>query len=194
MLPSFTGRAEDGPDDPPRLDAAESPGYPGALTEAARHLWGPSCRSLHPTHSFLCRGRAAEWARGHEDSLTPCGPDSPLVRLARNGGQVLLAGCGLTSLTLVHAAEEAAGAPYVLQPNPMICWIRKDGNWQETLPIGIHSWLTPRDYTKLEPRLIDAGVMEVKEMKGSRFHLIQAGPALDLLTEWITQDSSCVLP
>lgn len=194
MLPSFTGRAEDGPDDPPRFDPAETPGYTGALTEAARRLWGPGCRSLHPTHSFLCRGRAAEWKAGHEFCSTPCGPKSPLVRLARRGGQILLAGCGLTSLTLVHAAEEAAGASFVLQPNPMKCWIKKDGHWQETPPIGIHSWLTSRDYTKLEPRLAEAGVMEVKEIKGSLFHVIQAGPALELLTEWIRKDSACVLP
>lgn len=194
MLPTFTGRAEDGPDDPPRFDPAETPGYTGALTEAARRHWGPESRSLHPTHSFLCRGAASGWKEGHEESPTPCGPDSPLVRLAKNGGQILLAGCGLTSLTLVHAAEEAACAPYVLQPNPVKCWIRKEGDWQETLPIGIHCWKTPRDYTRLEPSLLEAGVMEVKQMKGLRFHLIQAGPALDLLTQWITEDPSCVLP
>lgn len=193
MLPAFTGRPEDGPDDPPRFDPAETPGYTGALTEAARRLWGPGCRSLHPTHSFLCRGEASAWKDGHESSPTPCGMDSPLVRLARRGGQILLAGCGLNSLTLVHAAEEAAKAPYVLQPHPVTCWIKRDGEWQETLPIGIHSWLTPRDYNKLEPRLLDAEAMTVKELKGSAFRLIQAEPALGLLTEWITQDKTCVL-
>lgn len=138
MLPTFTGRAADGPDDPPRFDPAESPGYTGALTEAARHLWGPESRSLHPTHSYLCRGAASGWKAGHEESPTPCGPNPPLVRLAKNGGQILLAGCGLTSLTLVHAAEEAAGAPFVMQKDLVRCRIKHEGAWQQTPPIGIH--------------------------------------------------------
>ena len=194
LIPTFTGRAEDGPDDPPRFDPAETPGYTGALTEAARKLWGAESRSLHPTHSFLCRGRAAEWRMDHATAPTPCSPKSPLGMLAESEGQILLAGCGLKSLTLVHAAEEAAGAPYVMQPEQVRCWIKKDGAWSQTPPIGIHCWKTPRDYSRLEPRLIEAGVMKVKEMRGFRFHVIQAGSALELLTQWIEDDPACVLP
>ncbi len=194
LIPTFTGRREDGPLDPPQFDPEATESWTGIIPEAARKHFGPDARSLHPTHSFLCLGGAAGWKEGHETCLTPCGPGSPLVRLAKENGQILLAGCGLESLTLVHAAEEAAEAPYVLQPEPVRCKVKMQGDWRQTEPIHLHSWETPRAYEKLEPRLREAGLLESKEMKGFCCRVIQAGPTLDLLIEWIRTDPACVLP
>lgn len=194
LIPTFTGRREDGTLDPPRFDPETTACWTGILPETARKHFGPGARSLHPTHSFLCLGGAAAWKEGHEACITPCGPGSPLVRLAEENGQVLLAGCGLESLTLVHAAEEAAEVPYVLQPESVTCSVRAGGEWIQTCPIRLHSWQTPRDYARLEPRLREAGLLESMSAGSFNYQVIQAGPSLDLLTEWIRSDPACVLP
>lgn len=194
LIPTFTGRSEDGPLDPPRFDPETTACWTGILPETARKHFGPGARSLHPTHSFLCLGGAEGWKEGHETFLTPCGPGSPLVRLAEENGQVLLAGCGLESLTLVHAAEEAAEAPYVLQSEPVRCNVKMQGGWRQTEAIHLHSWATPRAYEKLEPGLREAGLLESKTFGSFIYQVIQAGPTLDLLTEWIRTDPGCVLP
>ncbi len=70
-------------------------------------------RSLHPTHSMTVIGPdAVELTKDHM-SYRSVGLGSPIDRLAKMGGKVLLLGVGFTSNTTVHLGEEYAGTPKV---------------------------------------------------------------------------------
>jgi aminoglycoside 3-N-acetyltransferase len=104
----------------PRFDVRHTPSCVGAVPEYFRKLPG-TLRSVHPTHSMCGRGRlAGELFRDHMLDDTPCGPHSPYARLRHAGGQILMLGCGLLHNTTMHAVEEAAGAPYLFEPEPIV--------------------------------------------------------------------------
>ena len=70
-----------------------------------------SVRSVHPSHSTVALGaRAAYYAEGHERDATPFGPHSPFHKLTLNGGQILMFGVGLNSVTCFHVYEDLLGA------------------------------------------------------------------------------------
>lgn len=105
LAPTFTY-------DSPRFDPAGTPGRTGAVGEALR-LRPDAVRSLHPFYSVAAVGAgAATLCAGHE--LVPgTGIDSPLDRLAADGGQVLLLGVGHIANTTGHVGEFHAHAPYL---------------------------------------------------------------------------------
>lgn len=170
LFPTFSGSATDGPGCPPQFDVRNTPGYTGAIPEAARRLAGPSRRSLHPTHSVVGFGLGAESLLAtHAFAATPCAPCSPIRQAAR----VALVGCGLESLTLFHAVEEHVSAAYVLQSEPTpIEVIDAHGNRVILGPMFLHSWNTPRDYPSMLPFLTERGLVESLEVEGVRMLLI----------------------
>jgi aminoglycoside 3-N-acetyltransferase len=111
MVPSFTYTTR-------RFDPAVERGRTGALAEVVR-LRAGAVRSLHPTHSVAVLGAGArELCAGHED-LAATDVNSPLDRLARGGGYVLLLGVGHIANTTIHVGEFRARAPYLeVSPRP----------------------------------------------------------------------------
>jgi aminoglycoside 3-N-acetyltransferase len=111
VVPTFTYTTR-------RFDPAVVPGRTGALAETVR-LRAGAVRSLHPTHSVAALGAGArELCAGHED-LAATDVNSPLDRLARGGGYVLLLGVGHIANTTVHVGEFRARAPYLdVSPRP----------------------------------------------------------------------------
>ena len=108
VVPAFTY-------DNARFDPAVESGRTGALAEVVRLRPG-AVRSLHPTHSIVALGMgAAELCAGHK-LVAATDVDSPLDRLARSGGYVLLLGVGHMADTTVHIGEFRAGAPYLHIP------------------------------------------------------------------------------
>lgn len=98
-----------------RFDPAVEPGRTGAIAEAARLRPG-AVRSLHPTHSVAALGAGArELCANHED-VAGTDVDSPLDRLARAGGLVLLLGVGHIADTTIHVGEFRAGVSYLSTP------------------------------------------------------------------------------
>ena len=92
-------------------DPKNSHGTTGAFPEAVRKYPG-AARSAHPSHSSAAVGaRAGTLTEGHQ-LTNPLGFDSPLHRLYRRGGKVLLLGVGHTANTSLHLAESLAGMPY----------------------------------------------------------------------------------
>jgi aminoglycoside N3'-acetyltransferase len=68
-------------------------------------------RSAHPDASMAAIGRlATEMTRDH-GLLDGYGPGSPLERLVRRGGKVLLLGAPLDTVTVLHYAEAVADIP-----------------------------------------------------------------------------------
>jgi aminoglycoside 3-N-acetyltransferase len=87
-------------------DLARAPSGMGLVTEIFRRMPGV-VRSVHPTHPVAAWGaRAAELTRDHHLAETPCGKNSPFLRLLEVEGKVLLLGAGIQTMTLYHGIEE----------------------------------------------------------------------------------------
>jgi aminoglycoside N3'-acetyltransferase len=85
--------------------------YPNALWRTPGAL-----RSGHASHSSAALGRQAVFLTEDHDPHNALGYNSPLHRLYRSGGKVLLVGVTHKSNTLLHLAESIAGMPYVHLP------------------------------------------------------------------------------
>jgi aminoglycoside 3-N-acetyltransferase len=95
---------------PPLWDPATGevdPDY-GRIPERVR-TWPGALRSVHPEASVVAVGPRAEWlVSPHEDGY---GAGSPFARLVDAGGDVLMLGAPLETVTLLHHAEAIASAP-----------------------------------------------------------------------------------
>lgn len=92
----------------PYFDIRSTPGKTGVLTEIFRNRPGTE-RSLNPTHSVLAFGpRATEFLANHLEKEA-LGIDSPIDRIARAGGYVLLIGVAHTANSTIHIGEAYAG-------------------------------------------------------------------------------------
>lgn len=96
------------------FSAEDTPSCVGYLTEYFRTKVNGAVRSLHPTHSCTVFGKDAEWfVKNHNLDSTPVGYNSPLQKLVRKNGKVLMIGDIYDHNTLLHGVEEVAMAPYV---------------------------------------------------------------------------------
>ncbi len=110
MMPSFNQGQAFAPDGPGVFDPRTTPTINGAIPQVFWQM-PDVCRSLHPTHSFAVWGRDARaFVENHHRTLT-CGPDSPLGRLARDGGYGLLMGVDYRVNTYHHVVEMTLGVP-----------------------------------------------------------------------------------
>jgi len=106
--PTFTYHAT-------RFNPETEPSLTGAITETVRH-WPGAVRSWHPTHSWAMIGPdAADIADGHH-LIGGVSFDSPLDRIAKAGGKVLLIGVGHAANTTIHVGETHANVPYLDVP------------------------------------------------------------------------------
>lgn len=105
-----------------RRDAyvAEPPVFDVAISEAEREhgriperirTWPGAHRSFHPEASVVAVGARAAWLTADHPQDEGYGPASPFARLGEAGGQVLLLGAPLETLTILHHAEAIARVP-----------------------------------------------------------------------------------
>jgi aminoglycoside 3-N-acetyltransferase len=98
--------------DPPSFDVATGevdPGY-GRIPERVR-TWPGAQRSAHPEASVVAVGRRAGWLCAAHPDDDGYGAGSPFARLVEAGGQVLMLGAPLDTVTLLHHAEAIAAVP-----------------------------------------------------------------------------------
>jgi aminoglycoside 3-N-acetyltransferase len=98
--------------DPPVFDPATGavdPDY-GVLPERIR-TWPGAVRSAHPEASVTAVGPRAAWLCAAHPAGDGYGAGSPFGRLVVAGGQVLMLGAPLETVTLLHHAEAVARAP-----------------------------------------------------------------------------------
>ena len=81
-------------------------------------------RSGHASHSSAAIGSKAAYLTENHDPTNALGYDSPIYRMVRSGGKILLIGVTHINNTTVHLAESLA-APY--------CGINYDQSWGEYL-------------------------------------------------------------
>jgi aminoglycoside 3-N-acetyltransferase len=100
-------------EEPPVFDVAtaEAARDHGRIPERVR-TWPGAQRSSHPEASVVAVGARATWLTDTHLQDDGYGRDSPFGRLVDAGGQVLLLGAPLETVTLLHHAEAIARAPH----------------------------------------------------------------------------------
>ena len=119
LMPAFTFNSVTREN--PVFDYEKSPNCVGYLGEFLRCEVEGSIRSIHATHSVCALGkRAFKYTSGHENDITPVGENSPIIKLCKNGGKILMLGCSPNHLTVMHGVEETAEPDYLLdRENPI---------------------------------------------------------------------------
>jgi aminoglycoside 3-N-acetyltransferase len=96
---------------------AEPPVFDLRTSEAARdhgripervRTWPGAERSAHPEASVVAVGARAQWLTAEHPDHAAYGPQSPFARLVEAGGDVLMLGAPLETVTLLHHAEAIA--------------------------------------------------------------------------------------
>jgi aminoglycoside N3'-acetyltransferase len=146
----------------------------GAVAAAVVHH-PQRVRGDHPICSFAAVGPQAEALIAGQQ---PGEVYAPLLALADQGGFVLLIGTGLTNLTLVHAAEKAAGR--VL--------FRRWANDTSGRPMAVDTGGCSDGFEQLAPVL--APLRQTERVGQSLWQLFPAQPALAALAAAIRENPS----
>lgn len=188
LVPTLTGRREDGPNNPPVFDVRNTPCWTGRIPTQFMKRPGAR-RSLHPTHSVCGIGAiAAALIEGHERSLTPCGAQSPYYRLAQKGGFILLIGVGQASNTTIHTAEELAEVPYHMQKEPVNTIVIDYEGKRRVERLYLHDWGTPRRFERIDEELLHLGIMRIGKVGASTLRLISSLPMIEFLVEKLRKE------
>ena len=184
LFPTFTDRQEG------YFDPAQTPSTMGVVAEVFRQMPN-TLRSRHPRHPVAAQGPAAQaLLKGHEETVGPCGADTPFERHARSGGQVLLIGVDLDTLTLLHTAEALLDLPYLNQIEGR--YLGPDGlirtSTMRQAPGGHRGGV--RGFEKV---LKNRGLIRYGRIGRARTMLLDAGPALDAMVEILTADPAAAL-
>jgi aminoglycoside 3-N-acetyltransferase len=183
MVPVLTGSEKLSAQNPPIFDVRGDACWTGKIPETFRKRT-VAIRSLHPTHSVAAIGAKAKYfTDDHEKCITPCGLNSPYYKLARTGGYVLLLGVDLECCTLLHTAEELAEVDYVNQKDFVIATIKDYQGVERKLKLKIHKYGDERNFTKLEPMLIEKNILIKGKIGNADIRLIKAGKFLELVIE-----------
>lgn len=141
----------------PVFDKAETPSCVGFLPEFFRTNIKGVKRSLHATHSCCAIGKNADYLiKDHEKDLTPVGENSPIAKLPKIGGKILILGSHPDHNTALHGVEEKGNAPYVLNRENPINYILKDGE-KEIRQAALRHYFNRKSYkyTQEYARIID---------------------------------------
>ncbi len=110
MVPTFNHQARRAfEDDREIFDLQTTRSINGAITEAVR-LHPEAHRSLHPTHPYAAIGPKARWLTSEHLEVRTFGDESPLGKLVRHDGKIMMLGVGMNSCTAAHVAETRAEA------------------------------------------------------------------------------------
>ena len=197
MVPTITGTDKNAREKPPYFDVCKTPCWTGKIPEVFRKR-KEAIRSLHPTHSVAAIGKKANWlTQGHEKCITPCGKDSPYVKLTQLKGYILFLGIGLGSNTSCHAAEEMVNHPipdYHLQKEIIESTIVDYQAKKRKVRGYIHRWCRgARDFSKVEPILLEAEDIKTDKIGEAIIRLVDAQEMLRLLLARLNKEPEWIL-
>ncbi len=177
------------------FDYAHPPStYTGALPRLLYSHPG-SLLSMHPSHPVVAFGPAAEHIVAEHYRLSAVGRGSPIDRLAKMGGKVLLLGVTQSVSTTLHTGEAYAGVPYWAQPRPD----RPLGRLM-ILPTGEQVWVPllepPGDsagFPRIEPFLEERGLIARTTIGRARCRLMSGQAVIDATVDYLRQDPAGLL-
>jgi aminoglycoside 3-N-acetyltransferase len=192
LVPTLTGSEALNAANPPIFDPVSTACWTGRIPEVFRQR-PQAVRSLHPTHSVAAIGaRAVELTVEHEQSITPCGPDSPYGRLARAGGAILLLGVSHNSNTTFHLVEELVGVPYHIQPGFVPAQV-VEHDQARTVHLMLHRYGPARDFGRMEPLFCERGIQRDGQIGNARVRLVDARRMVALTSQALRQDPAILL-
>ena len=177
----------------PRI--AEADRDVGRLPERIR-TWPNAKRSSHPEANVVAIGARAEWIVDPHPWDFPQGPGSPLARLVESGGQILVLGAPLDTITLLHHAEHLAEGPgkrFVERQMP----VAEDGRrvwrtykdidtsaagafpYEEVLGPGVDA------FREIGEEAVTAGVGRTGRIGAAESYLFEAEPLVRLAVRWL---------
>lgn len=184
--------------DPPIFDPAlsESMHEVGRIPERIR-TWPGARRSSHPLASVAALGPDAEYLTRDHHLDDGYGPTSPLARLVERGGQVLLLGAPLETLTILHHAEAIARVSKKRMAR-FPARIRTDAGTADVEVITIDASRGAFDYGEYERQGIDgfeavardalaAGVGRTVQIGSATSHLFEAPELVAFAVAWMEQ-------
>ena len=184
LFPTFTSREEE------YFDPDTTPSVMGAAAEVFRTMPG-TIRSRHPRHPVAAQGPAAkELLEDHEHAVGPCGTGTPFEKHARSGGQILMIGVDLNTLTLLHTAEAMLDMPYLTDRE--CAYLDTDGSVKH---ITIHQ--APgghRGGVRLFEKILrKRSLISYGRIRNARTMLMDAGKILDVMIELLKDDPMAAL-
>ena len=192
MVPTLTGSQDLSADNPPTFDPDVTPCWTGRVPESFRQR-PTAVRSLHPTHSVAAIGtHARAFTKGHEYSITPCGPDSPYGRLVEDRGFIVLLGVTHSSNTTFHHVEEIVGVPYHMQPGLVAARVAKGGELR-IIHLMIHRYGPRRDFQRMEPLLRERGIQRDGQIGRAEVRLVDAYSMVQVTRLALLQDPTILL-
>jgi len=184
LFPTFTSREEE------YFIPSLTPSVMGAVAEEFRKMPGV-IRSLNPRHPVAAKGpMAKKLLIDHEKAIGPCSEGTPFFKHARSGGQILLIGVDLDTLTLLHTAEALLDLAYL---NVMEArYMDEEGGIKtvemKQVPGGHRGGV--RSFEKV---FREHGIIRYGRIGNAVTILIDADKALDIMTDILKKDPLAAL-
>ena len=158
----------------------------GKIVEVFRKQKG-AYRSNHPQVSFTARGRYAKYITGNHDLENALGEGSPLAKIYKLGGYVLLIGVGYSNSTSLHLAEYRADYPS-----------KKEDNWGAPFMVsGKRKWVDLKDIKAVTDDFENLGSDFIKNKKAdirtgyigqAKSQLIRQKDLVDFAANWMERN------
>lgn len=194
----FRGAAVDYLARTPTFDVARTVSMMGMISETFRRQPGTR-RSLHPTHPVLAVGaQAAEFVRGHEACIYPCGAGSPFDLFHRRNGKILLFDVGFGAMTFIHYVEDMFKdrLPFpVYGPQLFDAPVIDAHGDRRTVRTYTFNKTVPRDARRLEAVMRRQGLVHASRVGNSRFLVVSAADVVSSFDAMLSAgDYPYVLP
>lgn len=178
----------------PELSAAD-PDH-GRIPERVR-TWPGARASAGHVARVVAVGARAGWLTADHPWDDPFGPGSPLARLVDAGGQILLLGAPLDTLTILHHAEALASSSEKRRVTYRIP-VRRDANlaWREVRDIDSSQGAFPYErvlsegeeaFTAIAGLALSMGAGRTGRAGEAPCHLFDAPSLVDFAVAWIEE-------
>jgi aminoglycoside 3-N-acetyltransferase len=179
----------------PAFDPASSRADHRELSIVAECLrtWPGARRSSHPDFSVCAVGAKAEWLTADHPWQYGYGPGSPLAKLYEIGGNVLVLGASLDTITLLHYAEHLAdivGKRVVRYRMPVLeagqrVWCEIE---EFDTSSGVVAGMPENCFELIARDYLAAGEGRAGEVGNAAAYLFDARPLVDFAVGWLERE------